>query len=76
MCHGLPLFSGLLNQFRDQAGPACLMTCADAGSVVPMEVFVEYDVVTPVRIVLKGLRAAEHRTFPLSILEKDVRQTS
>jgi hypothetical protein len=52
------------------------MACANACSVVPMKVFVEQDVVAPMRILLQSACSAEHWTFPLGILEKDVRQTA
>ena len=70
-----PLFSGLLNQLRHQSRPSSLMARPDSCSIVPMEILIEQYIVPPMWIVLKGLRTAEYRTFPVGILEKDVRQT-
>ena len=47
------LFSALLQQLGDQAGPAGLMAGAEPGAVVAVEVFVEQDQVAPVRIGLE-----------------------
>ena len=44
-----------LNETRDESGPTCLMTCANPGAVVVMEIFVEQNQITPVRIVLEYL---------------------
>jgi L-ribulose-5-phosphate 3-epimerase UlaE len=52
------------------------MAGPDTSTVVPMEIFIEQDVIAPMRIVLQSIRSAEHRTFPLGILEEDVRQTA
>ena len=52
------------------------MACTNAGTAVAVEIFVEEEVVTPMRIVLNSTRPAEYRTFPLGILEKDMRQTA
>ena len=50
-----PSFATLFKEFRDKAGPASLMTGAESGTVVSMEVFVEQNQVAPVRIILKLL---------------------
>ena len=41
---------------RDDAGPAGLMTGAQAGAVVAVEVLVEQDEIAPVRVLLELLR--------------------
>ena len=43
----------LPDHLRDQGGPASLMTGSDTRAVVAIEVFVEEDVVAPLRIVLE-----------------------
>ena len=45
----------LPDHFRDEGGPASLMAGPHAGTVVTIEVFVEEDVVPPMRIVLEEL---------------------
>jgi hypothetical protein len=49
-----------LDHFPDKAGPTGLVTGSKARAVVSMEVFVEEDVVLPVRIGLEFLRTAVH----------------
>src|ERR1700719_56149 len=61
---GQPLLAALFNQFCDQAGPAGLMTCAEAGAVVAMKIFVEKDEVAPVRIALEEFQSPCHRAPP------------
>ena len=51
----------LLQEFRNQTGPARLVTGADAGAVIAVEVFVEGNEIAPIRIRLKFLDAAKHR---------------
>ena len=48
-------------KFRDQGGPAGLVAGAQPGPVVAVKVLVERDVVTPARIGLEQLVAAEDR---------------
>jgi len=55
------LFSPLINEIRDQRGPAGLMACTESRSVVAVEMLVEESVVAPMRIVLKFLHAAVDR---------------
>jgi hypothetical protein len=50
------------------------MASSNARPIVPVEIFVEQNVVAPMRIVLESRRVTKHRTLPLGILEKDVRQ--
>ena len=52
----------LLNQFCHQRGPAGLVAGADAGAVVAVEIFVEGDQISEVRVGLKLFRAAKDRT--------------
>jgi RNase P protein component len=52
------------------------MACADAGSVVPMEIFIEQDSVLPVRIVLKIRGASEDRAPAGLIAKKNVDEPS
>src|SRR5437879_967716 len=52
----------------DNAGPASLMAGAEAGPVVAVEVFVEQDQVTPVRVFLELLRAAVDRPPAILVL--------
>src|SRR5215475_12078680 len=64
-----------LNQFGDQTSPSGLMARSQAGSVITVEVFVEQEVVSPVRIGLKFLRAAINRPAARPITEKDPDQS-
>src|SRR6266545_5588011 len=65
------LFPALLQELGHEAGPAGLVTRADAGAVVAMEVFVEEDQVPPVRIGLEHLEAAVHRAPAVRTDEED-----
>src|SRR5262249_18225805 len=69
------LLPRLLNQFRDQSRPACLMTRADAGAVVSMEVFVEENRIWPEGIFLKLGGASEDGASPGVVAEKDAGQS-
>jgi hypothetical protein len=61
----------LLDQFCDQSGPTRLVARADAGAVVAVEVFVEWDQIAPVRVVLEFFRAAENRSSLIHIAKKE-----
>jgi len=61
-----PLLSGLeklpsveaseeIDERRDKAGPARLMACTDPGPIVPMEILVEKDIVTPADEAIRDL---------------------
>src|SRR5262249_23969403 len=63
-----------IHQAGDEPGPACLMTCAQPGAVVAVEVFVEQNVVAPVGIVLELPGAAIHRAVSI-FLQKDSLQS-
>ena len=67
----LPL---LLDQRCDHAGPARLVAGAHASTAITVEVFIERDVVTPVRVTLKVLHVPEDRSPPLLIAREDVYQ--
>ena len=53
-----------INQHRDTSRPTGLVTGAEPGAVVPVEVFVEQDQIAPVRIVLELVRPAVDRPSP------------
>src|SRR5262249_52543689 len=55
----------------DAAGPPRLVAGADACAVVAVEVLVEQDQVTPVRVVLELARAAVYRAPAVLVAEKD-----
>ena len=66
------LLPRLLNQFRHQSRPARLVTRADAGAVVSMEVFVEENGVSPEGVFLELGGASEDGASPGLVAEKDV----
>jgi hypothetical protein len=49
-----------VDQHCDQLGPRGLMTRADSGAIVAVEIFVEEQMVAPIRIVLEPLGAAKY----------------
>src|SRR5208282_5170489 len=57
---------------RDDAGPAGLMTGAQAGAIVAVEVLVEQEEIAPVGILLKLARAPVDRPATVLVFEKDV----
>jgi len=65
----------LLQEFRDESRPACLMTRAQADSRVAVEIFVKEDQVTPVWVVLVTLRRAERRARPIGTSQEQARET-
>src|SRR5690349_16031117 len=69
------LFPILLDQFRDQGGPAGLMAGTDAGAVVAVKIFVERDEIAPMIITLEFFRAAEDRPASGVVAQEDSRQT-
>src|SRR5207344_2522717 len=56
---------------RDEARPAGLVTRTESRAIVAMEVFVEQDVVAPMRVGLELFRPAEHRSPTLLIAQED-----
>ena len=65
------LLATLLQELGDERGPASLVTGANTGTVVAMEVLVEGNQIAPVWIVLKLLVGAEHGPALLSIAQED-----
>src|SRR5512135_963866 len=63
-----------LDGLGHEPGPAGLMAGAEPGSVVAVEVFVEEDVIAPVRIALKFLRAAVDGSPALLVAQEDPAQ--
>src|SRR6516165_1410133 len=55
-------------------GPPRLMAGADAGTVVAMEVFIEQQIVPPVRIPLKLVATTENRPPPVSVAQENAGQ--
>src|SRR6266566_9248164 len=56
-----PVFAPLLDQFCDQRCPPGLVACPQAGASVAVEVFIEQDEVSPVRIIMEHLRRTVDR---------------
>src|SRR5262245_1513098 len=77
---GEPRLGGHLREQLDQpgndAGPAGLVAGAQARPVVAVEVFVELQVIAPVRVLLELAGPAEHRPPPLPVAQKDAGQAS
>src|SRR5690348_1746629 len=63
-----------LEQIRNHSRPAGLMAGTDAAPGITMEVLVEWNVITPVRIVLESRVRAKDRPSPLIIAQKDARE--
>src|SRR5688572_7222464 len=72
--HCLTLLMVLLDQLCDQTSPTRLVTSADSGAFVAVEIFVEWDQIAPMRVVLELFRAAENRPSLICILQEDVHQ--
>src|SRR5262249_41462797 len=64
-----------MDQSRDHSRPACLVARAQAGAIITMKIFVEQQVITPVRVGLKFLRAAVDRPSSLFVLQENVCQS-
>src|SRR6185369_10485360 len=60
----------------DDAGPAALMTGAKTGAVVAVKVFVEQQVVAPLRILLEFLLAAKNGASAIFVPQKDAGETA
>jgi hypothetical protein len=65
----------LLDELGDEARPTGLMACADAGSILAMEIFMEWDVITPMRIILKGFIPAKNGAPTSDIAAEQVDQS-
>src|SRR5271168_5003862 len=59
------------DQRRHEPGPSCLMTGADASAIVAVEIFVEQQVIAPIRIALELLGSPEHRPPAGLIAQED-----
>src|SRR5215469_4363539 len=59
------------DQRRHQPGPSGLVTGADAGAIVAVEIFVEQKIVPPVRVALELLSDAEHWPPAALVAQKD-----
>src|SRR5580765_42556 len=59
------------DQLRDDTGPARLVTGSKTSAIVTVEIFVEQDVIFPLRICLKFFRTSVHRPAARSISQKD-----
>src|SRR6266566_1819109 len=64
-----------LEQVRYHSRPACLMAGTDAAPGITVEVLVEWDVISPVRIVLECCVRAKHWPSPLLVTQKDAGET-
>ena len=59
------------DQLGDDTGPARLVAGSKARAIVTVEIFVEQDVIFPLRIGLKFLRTSVHRPPARPISQKD-----
>jgi hypothetical protein len=64
-------FAKEFDQCCNATGPTRLMASAEAGSVVPMEIFVEQQVISPFWIILKFLSATEDRAPAVIVTQKN-----
>src|SRR6516162_8982576 len=64
----------LLQQLGDQRGPSGLVTGADAGPGVPVEILMERNEVAPVIVLLKLAVVPEHRSAAFVVTEEDAAQ--
>ncbi len=64
-----------LDQLCDHAGPTGLVACPEARAIIAVEVFVEEDVVLPMRIRLEFFGSAIDWPPARLIAQKDVHQT-
>ena len=65
----------LLEQVGHHGCPAGLMACANTAPRITMEVLVEWDVITPMRIVLERRVRAKDRSATLLVTQKDAGET-
>jgi hypothetical protein len=73
--HGVRVELGqALDQPGHQAGPPGLVRGTEPGSVVPVEVLVKEDEVTPVRVVLENPCPAVDGTPPVAAAQERTRQ--
>lgn len=70
-------FPALLQELRDQCCPTRLMAGSNPSAIVPVEIFVEPNIVSKIRIGLEFLRSAPHRPQSrVLISQKDSRQAA
>ncbi len=66
----------LRDQLGDQRGPAGLMACAEAGAFVPVEIFVERDVIAPMLVFGEQVVVAEDRAAArLGVAQEDAEES-
>src|SRR5579884_754973 len=70
----LHTFAALLDELCNETGPAGLVAGAYAGPIVSVKVFVEMDVVAPVRVLLELAESAKHRSSAVARAQEDARQ--
>jgi len=68
---GGALFTTLLNQFRHQTRPACLVTRANSGAIVSMKIFMEQKQILPMWIVIENLRTTRRWTAAILAAQKN-----
>src|SRR3989442_12080764 len=68
--------TALQEQIGYQSRPTCLVTGSDTGSIIPVEIFIEPDEVTPMRVSLKFLNPTKDRSTPCLITQKDTGQAA
>src|SRR5262252_7181000 len=61
---------------RNDPGPASLVTGAEAGAIVAVEILVEEEIVAPMRIFLELPGSAVDRSIPVLVSEEDARKPS
>ena len=64
------MLAALLQEFCDEPGPAGLVAGADARAVVAVKIFIEEQVILPLRIGLESFRTAEHRPAAAAIFQE------
>src|SRR5690349_4540472 len=60
----------------NQSRPPGLVAGSEAGTIVGVEIFVEEDVILPMRIVLELLRSAINRAFTVLIAQENAGESS
>src|SRR5215467_4592022 len=65
-----------IDKADDQSRPARLVTCAQSGTVVAVEILVEQEVVLPVGVLLELLGAPVHWPRPSFTAQKDARESA
>ena len=70
-----PVLSLFLDQRCNEAGPAGLVTGTNSAPVISMKILIEWDVVTPVRVILEVFYIPEDRSATMFIAREDMYQT-